>query len=256
MQQDKFLEIKNLSFSYGKQPILENVNIHFYRNKFSVILGINGSGKSTLFKLLSDVERGFSGTIEWQGELLGNFKGKERAKRIGYLPQFYQSVFPYSVEQVLLTGRAAFNRFAPKSEDYQKVTQILIDLELTHLRDKDFTTLSGGQQQLIMIGRLLMQDPELLLLDEPTNHLDVYHQHHLMKKLTSYLANGLTIIAIMHDPTLAYQYANHFYFMIDKKIESKPNHLPDTDLLEKVYEIPFFNLNYDSTQIVLPRKLK
>ncbi len=256
MNTDKFLEIKNVSFSYSKQLILDDVNLHFHKNNFSVVLGVNGSGKSTLFKLLSGIQKGFSGIIEWQGKPLSSFKGKERAKRIGYLPQFYHSVFPYSVEQVLLTGRAAFNRFSPKKEDYEKVTQVLLDLELTHLRDKDFTTLSGGQQQLIMIGRLLMQDPELLLLDEPTNHLDVYYQHHLMKKLKGYVAGGLTVIAVMHDPTLAYQYADHFYFMIEKKVESKLDHLPDVNLLEKVYEIPFINLKYDSTEIVLPGKLK
>lgn len=256
MKANKILEVKDLSFSYGKNLLLDEINIHFHRNNFSVVLGINGSGKSTLFKLLSGMLKGFSGTIEWEGQDFSSFKGKERAKRIGYLPQFYHSVFPYSVEQVMLTGRAAFNRFTPQASDYDKVTEVLSDLELTHLRDRDFTTLSGGQQQLIMIGRLLMQDPELLLLDEPTNHLDVYYQHHLMKKLTQYVENGLTVIAVMHDPTLAYQYADHFYFMDDNKVVTVNEHSPDPVLLEKVYGIPFINIKHEATEIVLPRRLK
>ncbi|UYW02304.1 ABC transporter ATP-binding protein [Flavobacterium agricola] len=255
MTEPRFIEISDLTFSYGSKTLLRDVNVHFHKHAFSVILGINGSGKSTLFKLISGIVKHKQGQITWEDEPIQNFKGKERAKRLGYLPQFYQSIFPYSVEQVMLTGRAAFNRFAPKASDYEKVIQILTDLELLHLKDQDFTTLSGGQQQLIMIGRLLMQDPELLLLDEPTNHLDVYFQHHLMKKLSQYVAKGLTVIAVMHDPTLAYQYANHFYFMLNHKIVSTYNHEPDSELLEKVYGIPFIQVQQNQHEIVLPKRL-
>ena len=255
MGDNKFIEITNLTFSYGKNALLDEVNVHFHKNHFSVILGVNGSGKSTLFKLIAGTEKYKHGNILWEGEPLKNFKGQARAKRIGYLPQFYQSVFSYTVEQVMLTGRAAFNRLAPASSDYDRVKKILSDLELLHLKNQDFTTLSGGQQQLVMIGRLLMQDPELLLLDEPTNHLDVYYQHQLMKKLADYVANGLTVIAIMHDPTLAYQYANQFYFMHKNKIVSTPDHAPDAQLLEMVYGIPFISISQNLHDIVLPVRL-
>lgn len=255
MKANTLLDIQGLSFRYGTSSVLKDVHAHFHRQRFSVILGSNGSGKSTLLRIIAGLLSDYSGKIIKEGRDLRTYKGREKASFLGFLPQFYQSVFPYSVEQVLLTGRSAFNRFGPKRSDYERLKTVLQELGIEDLKHKDITRLSGGQQQLVQIGRLLMQEPELLLLDEPTNHLDVYYQNHLMQKLNTFVTQGGTVIAVMHDPTLAYRYAENFFFMHEGQLKSSESHAPDPSLLQEVYGVPFLHLDTEGNRIVLPGKL-
>ncbi len=247
------IEIKHMYFSYGKHTVLEDVNAGFCKHKFSVLLGTNGSGKSTLFKSITGLLSGYEGTVLINGQQTRNLSHKQKAALVGFLPQFYQTVFPFTVEDILLTGRAAFSGFSPTKEDRQMVGKVLNELDIAHLRKKLFTHLSGGEQQMVMMGRLLMQNPEIMILDEPINHLDVYYQHFLMDRLKALTANGHTVIAIMHNPTLAYQFADHFLFMHQKKIisSSHPGQ-PDLAILRSVYKTNFLNIEHNNLKIVLP----
>ncbi|MGN6439477.1 MAG: ABC transporter ATP-binding protein [Agriterribacter sp.] len=247
------VEIKNMSFSYGDHSILENVNAAFPRHQFSVLLGTNGSGKSTLFRFIAGISQGYNGQVYINGTPAESLKRKQKAAIVGFLPQFYQTVFPFTVKDILLTGRAAFSGFSPSRKDIQQASQVLGELEIKHLQNKLFTELSGGEQQMVMIGRLLMQNPEIIVLDEPTNHLDVYYQQFLMEKLKVFAENGRTVITIMHNPTLAYLFANRFYFLHQKKIISS-NDLPDMGIamLRSVYNSNFLTLQHNNLKIVLP----
>ncbi|MBC9933504.1 ABC transporter ATP-binding protein [Chitinophaga qingshengii] len=247
------IEIKNMSFAYGKQTILKEVNVKFCERKFSVLLGTNGSGKSTLFKSITGILSGYKGDIQVKGIPIMQLTHKRKAALIGFLPQFYQTVFTFTVEDILLTGRAAFSGFAPTANDRTLAQQVLAELGLEGLRRKLFPQLSGGEQQMVMIGRLLMQDPEIIILDEPTNHLDVYYQHFLMNKLRGFVANGRTVIAIMHNPTLAYQFADEVFFMLDKTVMPAVNaDLPDLEMLKAVYNTNFLDIRHEELKIVLP----
>lgn len=247
------IETKALSFAYGNARILQQVNVGFHENKFSVLLGTNGSGKSTFFKCITGLLTDYEGEVYVNKQPVKNLAHKQKAALIGFLPQFYQTVFPFTVADILLTGRAAFSGFAPTKKDRARVNSVLAELEITSLEHKLFTQLSGGEQQMVMIGRLLMQDPEIIILDEPTNHLDVYYQNFLMEKLRGYAANGKTIIAVMHNPTLAYQFADHFFFMHDSTILSPSySDVPDIDVLKSVYNTNFLNIQHNNLKIVLP----
>lgn len=246
------IEVKQMSFSYGRQTILQEVNVGFGARKFSVLLGTNGSGKSTLFKSITGVLPGYRGEVYVKGLPMAKLTHKQKAGLIGFLPQFYQTVFPFTVEDILLTGRAAFSGFSPTAKDYAMVEQVLTELGLEGLRKKRFPQLSGGEQQMVMIGRLLMQDPEIIILDEPTNHLDVYYQHFLMNKLKTFVEQGRTVIAIMHNPTLAYQFADDIFFMLDKTVMPAGNGAePDLQLLKAVYNTNFLHVRHDGLKIVL-----
>lgn len=247
------IHIKNLHYSYGNKSVLKGVNATFPENKFSVLLGINGGGKSTLFKIIAGLLSNYKGSVRIYDKEIDKLRFKDRAPLIGFLPQFTHSVFSFTVEEILLTGRTAFSGFSPKVSDRELAHQILEDLSITHLRHSSFPQLSGGEQQIVMIGRLLMQNPRILLLDEPTNHLDVYYQHYLMEKLKNYSQRNFTVIAIMHNPTLAFQYADHFSYMHEGHIHTPDNPaITDIELLEAVYNMDFVEFTKDCKKFILP----
>ncbi|WP_179998185.1 ABC transporter ATP-binding protein [Acinetobacter sp. YH12239] len=248
------IHIEQLNYAYGHKHVLKNIQLEFPAHQFSVILGRNGCGKSTLFKLMSGLEQTTDGQVLYAGRALENIKGKERAALLGFLPQFHKTVFPFLVKDVVITGRAAFSRFRPSKQDWDMVDQALIDLDIEHLKERPYTELSGGERQLVMIARILVQAPKVILLDEPTNHLDVYYQSYLMKKLRQLSRQNFTVIAIMHDPNLAFLFADHLFFMREHEVirpDSKAR-LTDPKFLKSVYDVEFHEAMIQDKTIVIP----
>lgn len=190
------ISIRQVQYAYGQQVVLNDISLEIPKQQFSVLLGRNGCGKSTLFKLMAGLIPLQQGQIHYAGQALSSYCGAARAALLGFLPQFHKSVFPFLVKDVVITGRAAFSRFQPTSADWQRVDQALSDLNIQHLRERPYTELSGGERQLVMIARILVQAPKVILLDEPTNHLDVYYQTFLMQTLKQLSRKGFTVLAI------------------------------------------------------------
>lgn len=238
MNSGNAVSISDLSASYEKSHlVLDKINGDFPAGKFSVLLGKNGSGKSTLFKILAGLENHSEGRILFFD---AERKSYRKEALLGFLPQNFHSIFPFSVRDILLTGRSSFMKFEVSERDHKIVEDVAGRLDISDFLERSFNTLSGGQQQLVFIGRILVQDPRIILLDEPTNHLDIPHQHQLLKLLRSFLPNGYTIIAVMHDPILAHQYADHIFVLNDKKIlKPMPASQPDLKILNKVFNMKF-----------------
>lgn len=248
------IHISDLNFAYGNKTVLKNIDLEFPENKFSVILGRNGCGKSTLFKLMTGLEPLQSGQILYGTQALKHYKTKQKAALLGFLPQFHKTVFPFKVKDVVITGRAAFSHFHPSKQDQILVEQALEELDISHLKDQPYTELSGGERQLVMIARILVQSPKVILLDEPTNHLDVYYQSYLMKKLRQLSRQDFTVIAIMHDPNLAFLFADELFFMRKHEIirpESRQR-LTDPIFLKSVYDVEFHEAMIQDKTIVMP----
>lgn len=238
------IEVHQLSASYGAVKVLSEVEVAFPSAKFSVLLGANGSGKSTLFKILSGLLKAETGTITFFGkeksEMLKRYQKNEGTSLLGFLTQSFSSIFPFTAKEIMLTGRASYSRFSSSAKDWEKVQQVAQQLEIEHLLERPFHHLSGGQQQMVLIGRILVQNPRIILLDEPTNHLDLPHQHHLLHRLKTLKEQGYTVIAIMHDPVLAHQYADEVFYLKDQKIlGSTLSTAPNLDFLQQVYEMDF-----------------
>lgn len=217
----KDIQIQNLCFNYGKENIFNDINLSFKENSFSIILGKNGSGKSSLFRLIAGLEKRYNGTI-----LIGNHDRKKlklgdtNVARLGFMSQFHQTTFPFKVSDVVLTGRAAFSRFSPTNDDREAVKNILEKFKLTHLKDKSYTDLSGGERQLILLCRVLVQNPDILILDEPTNHLDLHYQILVLETLQQLVKEGTTVLCVMHDPNLAFMYGDALYLMHNKNLKA------------------------------------
>lgn len=253
----ELIQIHKLSFSFGKQQVLAGLEASFYANELTVILGRNGSGKSTLFHILSGMERHYQGQVQFAGQERKDIKwGKDNVLRIGFMTQFHQTTFPFTVFDVVLTGRAAFSRFAPRQADRDLVAESLEAFQLGHLKDKPYTSLSGGERQLVLLCRILVQQPDVLLLDEPTNHLDLHYQVAVLEHLKRLVKSGTTVVCVMHDPNLAFLYGDRFFVMQDKKLhpleEKEKAGLLAT--LEKTYNVELTGVSHDGRTLIIPKR--
>lgn len=248
------LEVRGLCFSYGTRLILRDVNFSVKSGTFTVVLGRNGSGKSTLFRIIAGLLRPQKGTVSIFGQPLHALSFRERTRLLGFLPQQHHPVFPFAVEDVVLTGRAAWVGWTPKAEDRATAVQALERLGIGHLKDMPYTELSGGEQQMVLIARVLAQNPRVLLLDEPTSHLDFVNANRLLALVRHSLCPHMTVVAILHDPNLAFQHGTHFLYLTQGHIvQLEEGSSPwDADLISRVYGIPVEIVPYRDRALVVP----
>lgn len=196
------IEIEDLSFSYGAEPVLEKISLAVQRGDFLGVIGPNGGGKTTLLKLVLGLLPAPPGCVRLFGQPLEMFK--ERA-RVGYVRQRALSLeqrFPATVEEIVSLGRVPrLSRWRPwGSADTRAVRAALRAVEIEELRGRSIWELSGGQQQRAWLARVLAQEPELLLLDEPTTAVDPKAEaefYGLLEKLNR--EQGLTVVLVSHD---------------------------------------------------------
>ena len=183
------IEVEDLHFSYeGRISVLEDVNLKVSEGEFVGIVGPNGAGKTTLFKIILGFLRPDRGRVKLFGKDVGNFKEWDR---VGYVPQrlSVEHSFPATVEELLRSVASE-----------ERIREIASYLHIDLFMDRQFLRLSGGQQQLVLLGMALSSDPDLLLLDEPTAGLDLHSQSHIMEILKDLSANeGRTVVMISHD---------------------------------------------------------
>jgi len=197
------IELHNADLGYRKeQPLLQGINLTLPMQGICTVLGQNGTGKTTLFRSLLGLLRPLSGTITLDQYPLHLIAQQELAKLIAYVPQAHTTPFPYRVEEVVMFGRTTHMGFFgnPGRKDREAVDQILDMLELTRLRDRIYTELSGGERQMVIIARALAQEARLLILDEPTSSLDYGNQVRLLKTIAKLARNGTGILMATHQP--------------------------------------------------------
>ena len=206
---NKALSVENLGFYYQAENFLfQQLNFDLNKGDILAILGQNGCGKSTLLDLLLGIHRRIQGKIEVY-------------QSIGFVPQFFSSPFAYSVLDIVLMGRSThINTFAkPKPHDYQIAMQALDYLNLTHLANREFASLSGGQRQLILIARAIASECQFMLLDEPTSALDLANQNVVLSLLRDLATTrGMTIVFTTHQPNHAVAVANKTLLMNQQRI--------------------------------------
>ena len=202
--------LSNVVFGYTATPVLRGISTHFKTGDFVAFVGPNGAGKSTLLKIMAGIIRGYQGSVELSGKPLSQWRSRDVARRIAFVPQETQMVFPFTVGEIVMMGRlphrAGLVFDSPRDVHLSQEAMALTDTAA--LASKTFNELSGGERQRAVLASALAQDPEVLLLDEPTAHLDLKHQMHFYNILESLNAErGMTIISVTHDVNLAARYA-------------------------------------------------
>jgi len=249
------IQVEGLSFEYDGHRVLQGLVLDLPQECFTVLLGRNGSGKSTLLKILAGQLDYRQGSVAILGQELRALPLHQRARLVGYLPQHHRPVFPFSVLDVVLTGRASHVRLLPSRADEGKAVRALERVGILHLQHRPFTELSGGEQQLVRIARLLAQESQLLLLDEPASHLDFVNQARLLALVRELVAEGLSALAVLHDPNNAFLYGDHFVLLQDGHIAPlEPGQQPwDQEVMEQLYATPVQTLPFAGRALVVPQ---
>ena len=195
---NEILKINGLKVSYENKPsVLENVNLNVFRNDFLGIIGPNGGGKTSLLKAVLGLVKPADGTIEF-------FKDGTKRERIniGYLPQINQidKKFPISVYDVILSGLTTTRKIFPgyTSSQKQRAGKVATDMGLDDLINRPIGELSGGQLQRVLLGRAIVDDPDLLILDEPSSYVDKHFETNFYRLLED-INKNTAIIMVSHD---------------------------------------------------------
>jgi iron complex transport system ATP-binding protein len=208
------LIVKNLKFSYASTPIIENICMELAPGEVLGIVGPNGAGKSTLLRCIDRILNPLSGSILLDEKEMKKMSQMEIARHIGYVPQTSARFLPATVFDTVLMGRRPHLGWRSSEQDTEKIFEALKLLKIEHLAFHEFNTLSGGQQQKVLITRALAQEAEIILLDEPTSNLDIRHQLEAMDIITK-LVKEKKISAIMaiHDLNLGSRYSDRIIML-------------------------------------------
>ncbi|MGL4669330.1 MAG: ABC transporter ATP-binding protein [Methanobacteriaceae archaeon] len=239
---DNILDVKNITFSYnGIDNIFEDISFSIEKGDVLCILGPNGTGKTTLIKCLNGLKKINSGDIFVNGKNLNSLSFSDISKNIGYVPQEHDSTFPFSVFEVVLMGRSPHIGLtdSPKEKDIKIAEDALKTMGISSMKDNAYTSLSGGEKQLVFLARVLAQKPDLLILDEPTSHLDFGNQIRLLEIIEKLSKTGLSIIMSSHFPDHAFLSSNKVAIMKNRKFIDfgSPDVTITEENLKKAYSI-------------------
>ncbi|MCQ2078951.1 MAG: ABC transporter ATP-binding protein [archaeon] len=234
------ISAKELNISVSKPPkrIVEGASIHVDEGEFVGLLGPNGSGKSTILKTIYRTMKRESGEIDLDGTPIDDLSLKESALKMSVVTQHNYYNFEFKVEEVVLMGRTPHKKTMEldNDEDHRIVEDALRKVNMWHMKDRGFSSLSGGEQQRIILARALAQQTPCMVLDEPTNHLDIKYQ---LEVLDIVKQLKCTTLCALHDLNLAAQYCDRIYVLLDGKIirEGTPEEVITEEMIEEVYGV-------------------
>ncbi|MDO4763293.1 MAG: ABC transporter ATP-binding protein [Flavobacteriaceae bacterium] len=253
----KLIEIENLEFNYEKNPILKGITTDIHQGDMVALVGANGSGKSTLMKCINKIFSPNKGKIKVEGQNIAEISYTEMAKKIAYVPQYETKVSGVKVFDMVLSGRMPYMAWKPSDKDYQRVSDVMEILGISHLSMRDFNELSGGQQQMVYVARAIVQETPIILLDEPTNNLDVKYQIEIMELLKSLSNQGKTIMITLHDINLALQYCNQFLLLKSGKVFAQgKKDVISVENLENLYGVKMKMIRDGEDFFVIPYQSK
>lgn len=247
------LEIDGIHFNYQSQSVLEDVNFKLDQGEVLALIGPNGSGKSTLLKCINRILKPQVGSILIDGALTENYQQQEMAQCVGYVPQEESKQFPSTVFETVMMGRKPYINFKAQDEDLEIVAQIIESLGLGDLAQRNINQLSGGQQQKVLVGRALAQQPEVLLLDEPTSNLDLKHQLEILNLIQAQIKDNISSVIALHDLSLAARYSDKIIILKDGKIFAAGGlEVLSPKNLEAVYEVRVSVEEVNGRKVIIP----
>lgn len=218
MTDNVLLSVKDLATAHHKQRVSDGITFTLKKAQSLCILGPNGEGKTTLMKTLLGLLPALSGSIFYHGKALSTLPFKARARLFSYVPQNSAVNFSFTVMQMVLMARTSqlslFEVFSQQM--HEKAFALLQQLDIADLANKNYTKISGGQRQMVLIARALFQQSELIVLDEPTASLDFANQDKLLQLLSRLKKEGHSIIFSTHQPDQAFYFSDYALMLKDR----------------------------------------
>ena len=237
------LQVKNLEFYYRPgRPVLHDVSFQLDKGEILCLLGPNGTGKTTLLNCLLGLRRQKRGTILLDGKDLSQLRIRERSKLMAYVPQSTGLAFSYEVWEVVMMGRVAHLNpgAAHTARDREIVMQALELLHVEHLANRRFPELSGGERQMVLVARAIVQQAKYLILDEPTANLDYSNQIRILRAIRSLAKEGYGVLMTSHYPDHAFLACSHTLLMRDgyPMCSGTPQETVTSESLTRLYGTP------------------
>ena len=251
MVERRGVELRDVSFRAGGALILDRVSVAVEPGKLNVILGPNGAGKSTLLKLATGLARPTAGEVRYDGQSIAELAAEPLARRRAVLSQHVELAFALPVADVVLMGRYPHYGRVPTERDLEIVNRALAIVGMEDKREQPYPTLSGGEQQKVHLARVLAQiwsdgdardgagAQRYLFLDEPTSGLDVHYQLHILAVVRGLRSPGCTVVAVLHDLNMAFEYGDHFVLLERGTVAvntDDPRAIP-AEALERVFRV-------------------
>jgi len=253
------MTVKDLSFAYSTHEVLKNVSFMAEYGEFLSVLGPNGVGKSTLFRCMLGLLTPTSGGAEIDGKPIASMGAPELARHIAYIPQSHNPVFNFSVFDVVLMGTTAqLGTFSsPGKMQNEQAMHALERLGISHLKDRGYGNISGGERQLVLIARAIAQQAKILVMDEPSANLDFGNRIRVMQTVLSLTKDGYAVIQSTHDPEQAYMYSDKILALYGGRVLKwgAPQETITDSVISQLYGVPVevCSLREDEFRVCVPK---
>lgn len=201
------LDVKDVRYSYrGRHEVLKGVSFTIDDGDILCLLGSNGVGKTTLIRCILGFEKPSAGQVVVDGRDVQRLSVRDRAHHMAYVPQYSSLAFPYAAREVVRMGRISHMATGASHSraDQRAVDEALERLQVTHLAERRFQEMSGGERQMVLVARALAQEARLLVMDEPTANLDYHNQVKILAAIKYLAGQGLGILMTSHYPDHAF----------------------------------------------------
>lgn len=238
------LQVDRLHWQINNKVILNNISFDVNKGEVIGIIGPNGAGKTSLLRCVTHQQQStkaaaLSGSVHLKNTLISRYTAKELAQHFAHVTQKTEAIFSLTVIDIVRMGLLPHKSLFAMDDDHDKhqIKLALAKVGLSHTEKVDYSQLSGGEQQRVLIARALVQKAQILILDEPTNHLDVYYQHQVLNLISRL---NITVIMTVHDLNLASQYCQRLLLLEQGQLiaDGRPEEVLTETQLSKVFRLP------------------
>ena len=252
------LAFEDVAVRVGDQSILDGVDLTLAQGEIVGLVGRNGAGKTTLLRVASRVLQPQRGSVRVAGEPLEGLSRRTLATQVAVVPQDVSIPFPFRAGEVVLMGRSPhLGTFGFESgRDVERARYAMAQVGVEHLADRSMLELSGGERQLVLVARALVQDPAVLLLDEPTAHLDLRHRMGVLERVRAFVEAGRSALVVSHDLGLAARSCTRLALLAGGRVfdVGEPRQVLTPENLRSVFDIEADVITApDGSPLVVPR---
>ena len=237
-----YFQTKQMGVGYQGKPLIKNIEIGLEQGEILTLIGPNGAGKSTILKSIARQLQLIDGAVYLKQQELARLSGKKKKKKMAVVFTEKLQTEYMTCEDVVATGRYPYTgHFGILSnEDRTAVSEAMELVHVTAIKDQNFTKISDGQRQRVMLARAICQEPEIIILDEPTSFLDVKYKLEFLSVLQELrLKKGLTVIMSLHELELAKIVSDKILCIKDGYVErcGTPEEIFESDFIKRLFHI-------------------